>query len=452
MIDYDYLCQAIDDWREGKRPAAPMPATGTPPVGTPGGYDEVDSGLVVMDEGESYDAPVDDQPQQEYAEQGYADPGHEEQGYAEQGYEQQAYEEQGYEQQEYAEQGEAQGYAAEAGAEQVEQVDRTQAYVPEEYDPAGVAEQQAEAADDESLDVDVEEEEDFERDYDLEAQDDFAGFDPYSDLAGWFVAQKKVEAAWEDPSSRNALFAEHGVRDRQHFYQVQATFERYFQSEDAAERYGGLDSIMQLQMNAIQDQMMNQMQERAEGELASEFEPVEGIGLEEWAQCQAHVASGGSIEEVCEALGVDQAQWDRISAEWNARMSRDTTATIATAYGKAFSGAGAGQYGDAGQDAAQAMQAGGDVEGEAPIPFERFVEIEQAQAAASERGEDVSAVLESYGMSPMDWGTVGGWWSQYIARHAMENNQELFHRYTELQQQYAAQFGVGQDTDDDVDY
>jgi hypothetical protein len=262
----------------------------------------------------------------------------------------------------------------------------------------------------------------------------------------------RIEHAWEDVATRNALFAEFGIRDRQHFYQVQATMDRYVQSEDAAARYGGLDDIMQLQMNAQQDFMTNQMQERAQGELAGEFEPVEGIGLDEWAQCQAHIASGGSPDEVIEALGIDAETWDRVSAEWNARMSRDTTATIATAYGKAFSGAGAGQYGEAGQDAAQAMEAGGDVEGDPPIPLERFVEIEQAQSAAAEQGRDPSEVLASFGMTPADWGTVGGWWGQYIARHAMENNGELFNRYSELQQQYAAQYGAGSDDDDDVDY
>jgi hypothetical protein len=432
MIDYDYLCQAIHDWREGRRPAAPVAFTpAASHAFAQAGVEEVDSGVVMMDDIEAYEDGG--QPALEYQEP-------------------------------VPEFAYGEGAPAPMAAP-----DRTEAYMPEEHGHAHHAESDAyggyagaaesgtgfeSGASDEGDDItelDVDAEDDFERDYDLEAQDDFAVFDVANDLSAWFVARMRIEQAWEDVETRRSLFAEYGIRDPQHFHQVQATMDRYVQSEDAAARYGGLDSIMQMQMNAQGDYMQQQMQNRAHTELAGEFEPVEGIGLDEWAQCQAHIAGGGTPDEVLDALGIDQPTWERVSAEWNARMSRDTTATIATAYGRAFAGAGQGQYGAAGADAAQAMTPGGDVSGDPPVPLERFVEIEQAQSAAAEQGLDPSEVLAQFGLTPMDWGNIGGWWGQYIARHGMENDQELFHRYTELQQYYAAQYKTG-GADDDIDF
>src|SRR5690606_28682485 len=121
----------------------------------------------------------------------------------------------------------------------------------------------------------------------------------------------------------------------------------------------------------------------AQTALAGEFAPVEGVDLDRWAAAQARVASGGQLDEILATLGIDQACWDRVSAEWNARMARDTTATIATAYGKAFSSSGQGQFGGAAAAGAAAMT-GGSVQGEAPIPLERYVEIQEAQSAAAQ--------------------------------------------------------------------
>ena len=447
MIDYQYLVQAITDWKAGKRPGTTLlpgdagamhqdsHSTGGEEMSA---YEDVDSGLVMMDEAE---AP------------------------AAEGYEQ------------------AQGYG-EAPVEEFAREDRTQAYVPEEYDPANVAgggeapahlspahegeqeyeqyeqyeqqgyeEHSAVEADEEVYDVepDVEEDDGEQgRDYDLEAVDDFANFDLQNDLAAWFVADKQIEAAWEDDAQRPQVLAQYGIRDTQHYFQVRASVERYIQSPDAEARWGGIDDIMQLQMNAIMDAQRQIMQDRAQGELAGELEPVEGISLQQWAWAQASVASGGDVEGIIAQLGIDQETWDRVSAEWNARMSRDTTATIATEYGKAFSGAGQGQYGAAGQAGAAAMD-GGDVEGEPPIPFERWVEIEVAQSAGAEQGQDPIEILQSFGMTPADWGNVSAWWSQYLNRHMMENNQELFHRYSQLQEHYRAQYGAGE-ADEDIDY
>ena len=69
MIDYVLLCQAIGDWRSGRRPSLPPSSTPTVPAarteasGSP--MEEVDSDLLVVDE---YGEPA--------APQGYESPEH----------------------------------------------------------------------------------------------------------------------------------------------------------------------------------------------------------------------------------------------------------------------------------------------------------------------------------------------------------------------------------------
>jgi hypothetical protein len=418
MIDYGFLCQAISDWREGRRPDAPppamqaMPAVQAVPTAT--------SDAIEYEEVQDFEEASADEYEQAYGGQ----------------YPPQRSEFDG------------------AGA------DRTQSYVPGGFSGAPdyvprtgtpVAGTEVAAAEDEDLDVDVGDDDDFQRDYDLEDTDDFASFDPTTDLKEWFVARMRIEQAWEDRATRRKLFREFGIRNEQHFYQVQATMDRYVQSDDAADRYGGLDAIMQLQMNAHMDAAMGQQQARAQGELAGELAPFEDVSLQEWAAAQAKVASGGDVDSIIAGMGIDRAKWDRVSAEWNARMSRDTTATIAMEYGKAFSGAGQGAYGGAAAAGAGAMTPGGDVSGDPPIPFEQWIELEVAQSKGVEQGRDANEILASFGMNALAWSNASMWWSVHFNRHAMEDGQALLHRYNELRDQFEAQYSAGK-ADDDIDY
>jgi hypothetical protein len=415
MIDYAFLCQAITDWREGRRPEAPPPAVQPMrPQVMP--VQAATSDAIEYEEVQEFEEAEDD---------------------------------------DYGQRSEFEGTGA----------DRTQSYVPGGFSGApeyvartgtpvagtSVGGTPIVAADDVDVDVDEGDDDDFQRDYDLEEIDDFADFDPTSDLKGWFVARMRIEQAWEDRTSRTKLFREHGIRDQPHFYQVQATMDRYVQSEDAQDRYGGMDAIMQLQMNAHMDASMGQMQARAQGELAGELAPFEGVSLQEWAGAQAKVASGGDVDDIIRDLGIDRAKWDRVSAEWNARMSRDTTATIAMEYGKAFSGAAQGMYGGAAAAGAGAMTPGGDVSGDPPIPFETWVELEVAQSKGVEQGRDANDVLASFGMNALAWSNASAWWSVYFNRHAMEDGQALLHEYNELRDRFDAQYSAGK-ADDDIDY
>jgi hypothetical protein len=287
------------------------------------------------------------------------------------------------------------------------------------------------------------------RDYALEAKDDRATFDFDGAPERYWEAQMRIEHAWEDEAKRGQLFAQYGIRNVQHWYQVKATYERWTESPAARARYATPGDLIQAQMNATQKVGMDLLgmgnQQQA---LSAELQPVEGVSLEQWAKAQAQVANGGDVNGIVAGLGIDKAKWDRVSAEWNARMSRDHSATIAMEYSKHFSSAGVGQF--AGAAAASAMGAGGS-ESEAPIPLERFVEIEVAQAAGAEQGKDAAGVLRSFGMSPMEWGQVGGWWSMYITQNAMKNNGELHQRYTKLREQFEAKYKTAS-ADDDLSF
>lgn len=167
------------------------------------------------------------------------------------------------------------------------------------------------------------------------------------------------------------------------------------------------------------------------------LDPVEGISCEQWAHVQAGVASGGDQPSLAAAAGMDGPKWDRVNAEWMARMSADTTATIAVVYSNAFAAGSAGQFSGAAAQAA-AVGVGGDV-GAEPVSFERYVELREAQAAGATRGEDPIALLQSFGLTPMDWSNIGQYWAKKFQQEASKYY-ELDVKYTAV---YSAKYGNG---------
>jgi hypothetical protein len=150
------------------------------------------------------------------------------------------------------------------------------------------------------------------------------------------------------------------------------------------------------------------------------------------------------------AIGCDRAKWDRVSAEWMARMSRDTTATIATVYGQAFSSSGEGQFGGAAAQGVAGMSNVGATDNQAPpITLEQWVEVQEAMGAASNQGRDPNQVLTQYGMNIMAWSNAGAWWSTHFSQNAMKNNGELHRRFSELSDHFRAKF-AGPSADGDL--
>jgi hypothetical protein len=279
------------------------------------------------------------------------------------------------------------------------------------------------------------------RDYAMEAKDDSAGFNLLNDLPTYYTAEFRIEQAWEDEPERAKILAEYKIRDQKHFRQVKATVDRFIQTPAAQAKYGDVNDIMHVKMKATQDYMMKGMasQMQAGGKLAGEVEPVEGISLDAWAEQQVRAISGATIDDICKAVGCDKAKWDRVSAEWNARMSRDTTATIATAYGNAFTkaqakpGVGGSKFGATAQNPGK---------GELPITLEKYVEIMEAQSALTAQGQDAQAVLKKLGYTVLDWSNLGAWFSAYISENALRNDGAIHKEYTRLSEKYKAKYAT----------
>jgi hypothetical protein len=157
------------------------------------------------------------------------------------------------------------------------------------------------------------------------------------------------------------------------------------------------------------------------------LEPVEGVSLKDWARIFAGVSSGGNLDSLLAQARIDGAKWERVSAEWMARMTTDTSMTIANEYGAAFAAGSQSSYGAAAAHAATVGVAG-DLSAE-PMSFERYVEVQEAMGAASERGEDPNACLASFGLSAADFGNVGMFWSKKMQQEAMKYHQ-LFVDYS----------------------
>ncbi|MCA9671114.1 MAG: hypothetical protein KC503_36200 [Myxococcales bacterium] len=201
--------------------------------------------------------------------------------------------------------------------------------------------------------------------------------------------------------------------------------------------------LAQEKLDRVREGVKQEYAERADqmrqsGELA----PYMGVSLEAWAGAQAASVNGQPLGAILAQLGIDEPTWQAVSAEWNARMSRDTTATIANVYGQAFVGAGQGQFGASGAASAAAMNPGGRVSGSGaaePVPFEKWIEITVAQEAGHQQGHDPAAVLAQFGITPADWGMIGAYWGQKFNENAMA----MMDDYNRLTAQFQQKYGVG---------
>jgi hypothetical protein len=168
--------------------------------------------------------------------------------------------------------------------------------------------------------------------------------------------------------------------------------------------------------------------------------PVDGVSVELYAQIAARIASGGLNQQQMMQLlaqhNLDYPTWDKAQKVWCDRMSKDTTATIATIYGQAFQQSGQGQFGAAGQASAATGYDGTAAGGKEPIPFEKLCEIQGAMTAWSNSGQDVNALLKKqFNMNAMDWSNASTWWMSQ-----MTANVSMFDQYNSKCEAYAARY------------
>jgi hypothetical protein len=278
------------------------------------------------------------------------------------------------------------------------------------------------------------------RDYKLEAIDDSAKFYLKQDLGRFFVAKRRVEESWSDSAKLRTIFDEYGIRNEQHWHQVEATVERFRKTPAAKAAYGSDSDIEQLRMNALREWEKGQREARAEGELAPLLQPVEGVSIEQYGAVNARIAQGVPLATALKDSKIPKAKWNRASAAWLKRMKEDKTFTVSAAYGKAYVAAGQGQFGSEGRDAANAMAAGGKLSGKEPFSFEKWVEIMQHQSVAYQHGVPAAKVLKEYKMNASDWATASAWWSEKLNRESMKNDGEMLKKLNEYTEKYQKQY------------
>ena len=253
------------------------------------------------------------------------------------------------------------------------------------------------------------------------------------------AAIAQVDAAVVSKKGVPALLQKFGLKDLGHF-------------EWFKKRISKAKEKAWVQHNAILKQTFKALDERFEknkAALSNELSPFKGVSLEDWAGANAQLAQAKPLAHILKVLKLEQPGWDEINAEWMARMSRDTTATVATVYGQAFTGAGQGKFAAAAKNVSASMKAGhgSDVAGEDPISFEDWIKIQAHMNAALAQGVDPNALLAKYKLNAADWGSAGGYWAMKMNSDPMK----YVEQYQSLSAKYSTAF-VGAKAGSDIDF
>lgn len=255
-----------------------------------------------------------------------------------------------------------------------------------------------------------------------------------------------------DPLAAEQKIVGYGYRDVGHFFRVRGTVLKHYgvpQGPNVDDAIFSSQEFMNAAMKAGARMHGDTMQATAAAnpELLA---PVEGVSVELYAQIAARVAQSIPQDELLALLaqhGLDYATWDRASKVWNDRMSKDTTATIATIYGKAFMNSGQGQFGAAGQAYAATGFDGSAASGAEPVPFERFCEISGAMSGWAKSGQDVNALLKlKFGMVAADYSSVSTWWLSQLTAD-MSRFDEYNRKMEHYEKQYMGAAAAPQDND-----
>jgi len=270
-----------------------------------------------------------------------------------------------------------------------------------------------------------------------QAEFDLAGFDPMNDEESFFHAVLHMESEGQfggTDESRAEICARYGIRDRSHWHLVKESNYAML-----VRKWGSGDEVGQRELNwrtgQMQQHMMGQV---ANMQKAGGFEPVEGVSLETWAAMNAAIVSGANPEDLLRGQGIDRPKWERVSAEWNARMARDTTFAIAQIYGNAFQAASQGKYAAYAKEANAARAANRDLAMELPISYEQFYEMMLEQKYEGQKGADPVATLKKQGLSVVDWTDLSAFMGYYFNRTAQRFQPQYEEIHKRLDAKWAA--------------
>lgn len=277
-------------------------------------------------------------------------------------------------------------------------------------------------------------------------QFDLAGFDP-DDEEAFFEAVLHMESDGQyggTDESRAEIMQRYGIRDRSHWQTVKDSVYAML-----VRKHGSIEQVSQHELNWRSGQMQQHMAgNQAKAAASGELNPVAGISLEQWAAINAAIVGGASTEDLLKGAGIDKARWDQASAEWNARMARDTTFAITTVYGNAFQAASKGKYGDLAREAAAARAANRELEVPPPMSHEQYWEIMYEQSYATKQGKDPVAALKAMGLTIVDWTDLSTYMGYHFERTSQLKHKEYEEIHKRVEAKFAAKYpGVTSDVD-----
>ena len=280
-----------------------------------------------------------------------------------------------------------------------------------------------------------------------EAQFDVAGFDVMRDEEAFFNAVLHMESEGMfggTDESRAEICARYGIGDHAHWLVVKESNYALL-----ARKYGSYDEVGQREVNWRGGQMQRHMMSQQQAMAAKGgFEPVEGVTLEAWAAINASIVSGASPDDLLKGAGIDRARWDRVSAEWNARMARDTTFAITTVYGNAFQAASKGKYGDYAREANAARAANRELAMAIPMSLEQYWEILYEQDYGAKQGRDPVETLKGCGLTIVDWTDLSTFMGYYMNRTVVRDHAAFEAMHDRVKAKFAAKYpGVTTDID-----
>jgi hypothetical protein len=151
--------------------------------------------------------------------------------------------------------------------------------------------------------------------------------------------------------------------------------------------------------------------------------PIDGVSFEQWARANGQLAAEVPIATILASLKIDKARWDRVNEQWTERLTANTQ-TIGNEYARHFRAA----MEEEAKRRGEPGTTGGSPE---PMPFEKWVDVQEASSAASAR------VPGLYGMNRSDWGRVNAWWNQRLRSKQVDQG-----LYDQLSAKYEKQFAV----------
>ena len=137
----------------------------------------------------------------------------------------------------------------------------------------------------------------------------------------------------------------------------------------------------------------------AAAESQTQEEAKHGVTFDDYAATSAYQAQGKALSELLPILGIEEPQWDEVSAYWLERMANDEDFALATRLGEAFQDPAIGKY--------ARMEAPTSADALAKVPdLEAFAALQAEMDVAAGRGIDAQAFLGTKGLNVGEYSAV----------------------------------------------